>query len=137
MTQYRFYLLIFLVALFSCDEESEDSEPDRQNVTIQFENKSGVDGCYLYGGEYYSVVFIVSYRDIQADINLGPNGTGFLIVNVEDGEKINIRVQGQEDDATVADADVSVRTDSRPESLKDVPRKVEFCEVFSLQFYNF
>ncbi len=137
---YRIVIGILMLMSTSCTEEDEETvEPELKNATIQFENNSGDPDqtCYVRYGKFYPVVFIVSYRDIQADISLGPNNAGFIIVSVEDGEEINIKVQGAEDDVLVADATVSVRTDSRPQSLENTPRIVAFCDPWELQFSGF
>ena len=132
--KYLFACCLCLTLFLGCDEEDEEmDEPDRRNVLATFNNDRGIGGCF----PSYSVTFVVSYRDIQAFIDLPPQGTGFLNLLVEDGETINVQVRQQSDDDVVADSNVSVRTDSRPESLEDLPRIVSFCEVFNLSFQNF
>ncbi|MEO1030690.1 hypothetical protein [Winogradskyella sp.] len=127
------FCLCFTLFLGCEEEEDENEEPERKNVLATFNNDRGIGGCF----PSYSVTFVVSYRDIQAFIDLPPQGTGFLNLLVEDGESINVQVRQQSDDDVVADANVSVRTDSRPESLDDLPRIVSFCEAFDLSFQNF
>ncbi|WP_299364974.1 hypothetical protein [Winogradskyella sp.] len=132
--KYLFAFCLCFTLFLGCDEEEdENEEPDRVNALAQFNNDRGIGGCF----PSYAVTFVVSYRDIQAFIDLPAQGTGFLNLLVEDGESINVQVRRQTDDAVVADANVSVRTDSRPESLADEPRIVSFCEVFDLSFQNF
>ncbi|WP_299523274.1 hypothetical protein [Winogradskyella sp.] len=131
---YIFAFFLCFTLFLGCDEEEdENEEPDRINVLATFNNDRGIGGCF----PSYSVTFVVSYRDIQAFIDLPAQGTGFLNLLVEDGESINVQVRRQTDDVVVADANVSVRTESRPESLADEPRIVSFCEVFDLSFQNF
>ncbi|MDT0557760.1 hypothetical protein RM697_03830 [Ichthyenterobacterium sp. W332] len=131
------YVLLFLLIMpsfLACEEDEEgDNEPERLTVLATFNNDRGIGGC----NPSYAVTFVVSYRDIQAFIDLPPQGTGFLNLLVEDGESINVQVRKQTDDSVVADANVSVRTDSRPEALQESPRIVSFCEVFNLSFQNF
>jgi len=136
MKNIKYILVVLLITplFFACDEdEDKDEEPDRVNALATFNNDRGIGGCF----PSYAVTFVVSYRDIQAFIDLPAQGTGFLNLLVEDGESINVQVRRQSNDAVVADANVSVRTDSRPESLEDLPRIVSFCEEFSLSFQNF
>lgn len=137
MKLFKFGVLLFLClsVTLSCEEEEdmEDQEPERTNALITFNNNRGITGC----NPSYAVVFIVSYRDIQASIELSAPNTGFLNVLVEDGESINVRVQRQDNDELVADADVNVRTDSRPSNLEGEPRTVDYCRAFSLNFNNF
>ena len=111
----------------------EEEEPERTNALVTFQNDRGIGGCF----PSYAVTFVVSYRDIQAFVDLPAQGTGFLNLIVEDGESVNIQVRQQSDDDVVADANVNVRTTSRPEELEDSPRIVSFCETFMLSFQNF
>jgi len=131
-----FLVTIFGCFLFlSCDEEdNEDDEPDRTTHLVTFDNNSGVSGC---GFVDVDVTFLVTYRDIQASIDLPAPGTGFLNVLVEDAESINIQVFNTNDDTPLANANVTVRTSSRPENLEGEPRTVTYCTAFNLIFSNF
>jgi hypothetical protein len=74
----------------SCEEDEEaDMEPERQNVLVHFENNSGDPQQIrnIQVGKFYPVVFPVSYRDIQVDLSPGPDRTGFLVLNVENGSE--------------------------------------------------
>ena len=136
MRLFKYGLLLFLcISLSGCEEEegTEDEEPDRTNALITFNNNRGSSGCF----PGYAVTFVVEYRDIQAFIDLPAPNTGFLTVLVEDGESIRIQVRRQSDDEVVADANVNVRTSSRPEGLEGEPRTVSFCQAFNLAFSNF
>ncbi len=134
--KYGILLFLYVSLTISCEEEETDDtedEPDRTHALVTFNNNRGASGC----NPPYAIVFIVSYRDIQASIELTAPNTGFLNVLVEDGESINVRVQRQSDDELVADASISVRTTSRPESLEGEARTVSFCKAFDLSFLNF
>lgn len=132
--KYIFYFLMIVPFLISCDEDSdENDDPERTSHLVTFNNNRGASGC----NPPYAVTFVVSYRDIQAFIDLPDEGTGFLTVLVEDGESINVQVRQQSDDEVVADANVNVRTTSRPDNLEGEPRTVSFCQAFSLAFSNF
>ena len=135
--KYVFALFLVLSLSYSCDEEAtddEEEEPERTSHLVTYNNNRGsTGGCY----PEYSVTFVVSYRDIQAFIDLPAGGTGFLTVLVEDAESINVQVRKQSNDEVVADANVNVRTTSRPQSLEGEARTVQFCGAFDLQFVNF
>lgn len=133
--KYGILVLAFCCMSFSCDEDATDDmdEPDRTNALVTFNNNRGVSGCF----PPYSIVFIVSYRDVQASVELSAPNTGFLNVLVEDGESINVKVQRLDNDELVADANIAVRTDSRPASLEGSARTVSFCRAFDLSFQNF
>lgn len=139
MKLFKYGVLLFLCVLLttSCDEVEEaieDEEPERTNALVTFNNDRGTGGCF----PSYAVTFVVSYRDIQAFIDLPAQGTGFLNLLVEDGESVNVQVRRQTDEANVvADSNVNVRTTSRPEDLQESARIVSFCEVFNLSFQNF
>lgn len=135
MRLFKYGVLLFLcISLSGCEEEgTEEDEPERTNALITFHNNRGVSGC----NPPYAVTFVVEYRDIQAFIDLSAPNTGFLNVLVEDGESIRIQVRQQSDDEVVADANVTVRTTSRPEGLEGEPRTVTFCRAFDLGFQNF
>jgi len=128
--------LIFSFA-FSCDEDEEgmEDEPDRTNVLLSLNNNSGLSGCNILGPQ--KVVFIISYRDVQADVTIEPEQGAFLNALVEDGEVINIQVRRFEDNMLQADANVTVRTTSRPASLEGEPRTISYCRAFDLAFSNF
>ncbi len=120
---------------FSCeDDEDEEEEPNRETVLITFDNNSGVSGC---GFVDVNVTFLVTYRDIQASLDLPAPGTGFLNVLVEDGESINVQVVNTDNDTPLANANVNVRTTSRPDNLEGNPRIVTYCTAFNLSFSNF
>lgn len=127
--------LVFSFAFF-CDEDepAEEMEIERVNALATFQNFSDASGC---NAPTQAITFVVSYRDIQAFIDLGPGGTGFLNLLVEDGESINVQVRNQETDQVVADANVAVRTSSRPADLEGEARVVTFCDTFDLIFSNF
>lgn len=127
--------LIFSFAFF-CDEDeaAEEMEIERTNALATFQNFSDASGC---NAPTQDITFVVSYRDIQAFVDLGPGGVGFLNLLVEDGESINVQVRNTETDNVVADANVSVRTTSRPAELEDEPRVITFCDTFDLIFSNF
>ena len=137
MKKFIYIIAIFFLTfiLISCEEEeSSEEEPDRTTHLVTFNNNRGpVGGCY----PSYSVTFLVTDRDIQASLDLSAGNTGFLNVLVEDGESINVQVIRQTDDLIVADANVNVRTTSRPQSLEGTHRTVNFCHAFDLQFSNF
>jgi hypothetical protein len=139
MKKLRYFLALFIVLnlSYSCDEEAtddEEEEPERTTHLVTFNNNRGsTGGCF----PSYTVTFLVTYRDIQASLDLPAGGTGFLNVLVEDSESINIQVIKQSDDQIVADANVNVRTTSRPQSLEGKARTVQFCDVFHLDFRNF
>lgn len=134
--KYIFILLLIVPLLISCDEEEDDEEeePDRTTHLVTFNNNRGSTGGCFPG---YTVDFLVTYRDIQASLNLPAGGTGFLNVLVEDSESINVQVIKISDDQIVADANVNVRTTSRPQNLEGEPRTVNFCDAFDLNFNNF
>ena len=130
-------LLIFPLFSSTCEEEekAEEEEPQRTTVLLTLNNNSGLTGCNILGP--IKVSFIVSYRDIQTDVAIEPNQGAFLNALVEDGESINIRVLRFEDDMLLADANVSVRTTSRPANLEGEPRTISYCRAFNLAFSNF
>lgn len=130
------FVLIMTPFLFSCDEENENEEEDVQRTThvVTLHNNLGEPGCFGFGDA--PVVFIVSYRDIQVEATINPGASGFINVLVEDAESINVIVQ-KLDTEIIANANVNVRTTSRPESLDDLARIITFCENFSLIFENF
>jgi len=137
MRLFKYGILLFLcISLTSCEEDEgadEDEEPDRTNALVTFNNNRGASGC----NPPYAVVFIVSYRDIQASVELTAPNTGFLNVLVEDGESINVQVRRDDNNEIVADANINVRTDSRPAGLEGEPRSVSYCQAFDLIFQNF
>lgn len=122
--------------LFSCDDESDDEEEEIQRTTklVTLNNNLGEPGCFGFADA--PVVFIVSYRDIQVDATINPGASGFINVLVEDAESINVVVQ-KVDTEIIANANVIVRTTSRPEALEGSARIITFCENFSLNFENF
>ncbi len=127
----------FLLA-FTCDEDDdEDDEPERTINLVTLQNNSGPAGSGFCYPEEPQVIFIVSYRDIQVDASINSEGAqGFINVLVEDGESINVRVQRSSDDTTIANANINVRTTSRP-FPEDTPRRIIYCENFDLEFEGF
>ena len=127
--------LLFSFAFDCSDEEiNEALEDDRTNALVTFVHATDATGC---NGVDVPITFVVSYGSVQAFVDLGVGGTGFLNFNVVDGESVNIQVRRQDNDEVVADANVSVRTSSRPDSLEGEPRTVTFCSTFDLIFSNF
>ncbi len=134
--KYIFIVLLFVPLLFSCDEVTEeDEEPEQTSHLITFQNFTDITGCGELGGD--TVTFIISYRDIQVDIEIEAGNEAYLNVLVEDGESINVKVQKTSDDLLLADANVSVRTESRPEEMEELIRVVTYCQAFDLIFENF
>lgn len=132
--KYIFLILLVFQFTFSCDEtEAEDEEPERLTVLLTLNNNRGASGC----NPPYDVTFVINYRDIQAIVDVGSENTAFLNALVEDGESINVQVRRTSDDTVVADANVSVRTTSRPDNLEDSFRTISFCKAFDLSFQNF
>lgn len=137
--QLFFIILAFpFLMLVSCDEATETEEEEVQRTThlVTLDNNLGTPDCIPFGLEENPVVFIVSYRDIQVDATINPSASGFINVLVEDNESINVIVQ-DEDGTLLADANVNVRTTSRPESLDGLPRIIRYCEAFQIGFENF
>lgn len=134
-----FFLLMtpFLLS-FSCDEDDSDDEEEVQRTshTVSLRNESGAPGC---GGfeSGFQITYVVSYRDIQVDATINDGTFGVINVLVEDGESINVQVYRTDDDTLFADANVNVRTSSRPDVLEDEFRAITFCEAFNLIFENF
>jgi len=138
-TAYLFFLLMSPF-LFSCDDDKdkdEDEEPDRTTNLVTLQNNTGQAGSGFCFPNEPQVTFIVSYRDIQVDASINSGGAqGFINVLVEDGESINVRVQRTSDDTVIANANVNVRTTSRP-LPEDTPRRIIYCEPFELEFEGF
>jgi len=133
------FIVLLILPLFSstCEEEekAEEEEPMRTTVLLTLNNNSGLSGCNILAPQ--KVSFIVSYRDIQADVVIEPESAAFLNALVEDGEVINIKVLRFSDDMLLADANVTVRTTSRPAGLEGEPRTISYCRAFDLAFSNF
>lgn len=130
-------LIVPFLMLLSCDEDNEEGEEvQRTTHLVRLDNNLGEPGCIPFGLEEAPIVFIVSYRNIQVDATINPGASGFINVLVEDNESINVIVQ-DEDGTLLADANVNVRTLSRPESLEELPRIIRYCEAFQLDFENF
>ena len=126
-----------LIISFSCDEDDdEEEEPERKTVLVTLQNNAGDFGSGGCFPSEDSVTFIVSYRDIQVDASISGGSSGFINVLVEDGESINVIVQRTNDNTLLANANVNVRTYSRP-GPEDATRRVTYCEPFALQFENF
>lgn len=133
------YLLIVTVVFsfaFSCDDDEiqEALEDERTNALVTFQHFGDAGGC---SGTNDPITFVVSYREVQAFVDLDVGGTGFLNLSVVDEESVNVQVRKQEDSDILADANVTVRTSSRPESLDEEARVVTYCSNFSLIFSNF
>ena len=134
--KYLFLVLLIMPFLISCDEDEKDDEDvQRTTHTVTLKNESGVPGCAL--GEGFEATFLVTYRDIQVSADINDGSFGIINVLVEDGESINVRVFKTEDDTLFADANVDVRTTSRPEELEEEIRSITFCQAFQLNFQNF
>ena len=132
------YILLCTMAFsfsFFCDDEEvqEAFEDERLNALVTFQHFGDASGC---GGTNEPITFVVTYRDIQAFVDLGPGGVGFLTLSVADGESVNVQVRIQSDDDVVADANIAVRTTSRPDDM-DGERSVTYCENWALRFENF
>jgi len=139
LTKYLFVLLLILPLYSACetDGEEDEEEPDRTTNLVTLQNNSGEAGSGFCFPNEAQLTFIVSYRDIQVDATINSTGTqGFINVLVEDGESINVRVQRTSDDTTLANANVNVRTTSRP-GPEDAPRRIIYCEPFALEFEGF
>ena len=139
MKNFKYILLVFIISpfLFTCDEDDskDEDEIERTTHTVTLRNESGVNGCGF--GPGIQITYVVSYRDIQVDATINDGTFGIINVLVEDGESINVKVYKTDDDTLFADANVNVRTTSRPDFLEDEFRAVTFCEAFNLIFENF
>ena len=130
-------LLLFMSLTLWCCEEDEDKEPERTTHTIQLSNALDAMDCIdVFVGPSEPITFIVSYRDIQVDVDVLRGQSGIINVLVEDNETINIIVQNLNGELR-SNANVNFRTTSRPDNLSDSVRVVEYCNPFSLQFANF
>ncbi len=142
MKSFKPFIILILMTTcllsFSCDEDSDDDDDEVQRTThvVTLNNNLGEPGCIPFGLGEVPIVFIVSYRDIQVDATINPGASGFINVLVEDAESINVVVQDL-DGTPLANANVNVRTTSRPESLEGLPRIIRYCEAFQLNFENF
>ena len=129
--------LLFFLQTDGCGDDDSvvvvEDPPFTEELVTFNNNRGSTGGCY----PEYSVEFLVTYRDIQASVNLPSGGTGFLTLLVEDGESVNVKVIKESDDSIVANASVDVRTTSRPQNLENQARTVNFCESFDLQFSAF
>ena len=134
MKVLKFTLLSFaILSLFqSC--QKDETEPKRSTHVVTLENNTSVTGC---GGNGLEVTFLISYRDIQVDVDVEKARSAIINVLVEDGESINVKVQRTSDDSPLADANVTVRTDSRPDHLENEHRRISYCSAFDLNFLNF
>ncbi len=137
LQNYIFALVIVFSYAFSCseDEETTDEEPDRTTVLLTLNNNSGLSGCTILNP--VDITFIISYRDVQANVDILSEQGAFLNINVEDGEIINVIVQRTSDDLLLADRNISVRTTSRPAILEGEPRTISYCTAFELFISNF
>lgn len=138
MRRKELFFLIFVCTLslyISCDSEEEEEEgmPNRLTQLIALHNDTGADGgCPAEP----SVTFVISYRDVQVDASISEDNTGFVNVLVADGESINVQVRRTSDNNILSDADIDVRTTSRPGD-QDAIRRIRYCESFNLEFENF
>ena len=135
LISYMFALILFMPLFINCeDDEMEEDDVERTTVLVTLQNNAGgfgAGGCFPTED---SVTFIVSYRDISVDAAITGGGQGFINVLVEDGESINVIVQRTSDDIVLGNANVNVRTESRP---GDAERRIIYCEPFEIQFENF
>ncbi|WP_353776875.1 hypothetical protein [Winogradskyella sp. 3972H.M.0a.05] len=131
------FVFVFILPLFiDCEDDEMDDEPERTTVLVTLQNNAGgfgAGGCFPTED---SVTFIVSYRDISVDADITGGGQGFINVLVEDNESINVIVQRTSDDVVLGNANVNVRTESRP-GPEDAARRIIYCEPFEIQFENF
>lgn len=131
-----FVSLLILTLIYSCDEdEMEEEEIERTTHTVTLRNESGAPGCGFGAG--FEATYLVTYRDIQVSADINDGTFGIINVLVEDGESINVKVFRTDDDTLFADANVNVRTTSRPDFLEEEFRTITFCEAFQLNFQNF
>jgi len=132
--KYILLILLILPLLNSCDKNEINSLfADRITVTVSLQNSSGATGC----AATVEVTFIVSYRDIQVDVTVNPGSIGIINVLVEDRESINVIVQRTSDNTVLSNANVNVRTESRPDNLEGITRKASYCRNSDLIFTNF
>jgi len=127
-----FLFIITVICFQSC--EKDETTPERTTNLVKLENNTGITGCSTGG---ITVTFLVSYRDIQVDVDIEQGRSAFINVLVEDNESINIVVQNTSDDSTIANADINVRTDSRPDNLGIETRRISYCRAFDLGFHDF
>lgn len=134
-------LLLFIsITLWACEKDDDKKdEEDRTTQSIALINRTGLGGCgFEEPGGTYSANFLLTFdggdRQVSADVS--PEGNlSIVTVSVTDNETINVQVRRLADDVLVSDANVNIRTDSRPEGLG--PREIKFCRAFDLQFENF
>lgn len=127
-------LLILSISLMSSCEEETDFCTQCPTTTIVLENFSGASGC---GQTEDTITFIVSYPSNQIVKDVNDGGSVTINVKVQDDERINVKVQRTSDGNTIADGNVFVRTESRPEELNGIQRRVAYCNGFSLIFEGF
>lgn len=127
-------LLILTISLMLSCDENVDFCTQCPTTTIVLENFSGASGC---GPTEDTITFIVSYIDNQIVKDVNDGGSVTISVKVHDDERINIKVQRTSDENTIADGNVFVRTESRPEELNGIQRRVAYCKGFSLIFEGF
>lgn len=134
MKNLKYLVLLLIIVPFFQSCGKEETEPERTTNLVKLENNTGVTGCFASG---LTVTFLVSYRDIQVDVDIEQGRSAIINVLVEDNESINVVVQNTSDDTVIANADVNVRTDSRPENLAIESRRISYCQAFNLGFHDF
>ncbi len=125
--------LIILSVFSTCDKE-EESGPERTTHVVTLENNTGITGCFAGG---LDVTFLVRYRDIVVEVVVMRERSAIINVLVEDNESINIIVQNASDGSRLADKNVVVRTESRPDHLEGEHRRISYCQAFNLIVSNF
>ena len=130
-----FSLFSFLLLLpISCNQSAEERLlEDARTVLIRLEHSASGD-C---SSQEDSVTFILSYGGIQQDVSVEKDKSAFINANVNDKASLNVKVQRTSDFVLIAEGNVSVRTESRPNELKDVPRVITFCKISDIIFLNF
>ena len=130
--------LLFIFLLFpllsSCELDNLFPENELISVNIVLENHSGISGC---GKEETSITYIVSHDSFYEDINVSNGISRSINVKVLDRQRITVIVQRTSNDQKIAESYVDVRTDSRPDKLNGVQRKIEYCTAFDLIFDGF
>ena len=135
MKSFKYLVIAFAMLPFlqSCEKEG-DAAPQRTTHVVTLQNNTGATGC---GADGLTVTYLVSYRDIQVDVDIDEGRTAIINVLVEDKESINIMVQRTSDDMTLANTDIVVRTSSRPDHLGSENRRIAYCLAFDLGVFDF
>jgi len=128
------YLLFLAILPFLQSCEKEETTPNRTTHVVTLENNTGVTGC---GAAGLTVTYLVSYRDIQVDVDVDEGRSAIINVLVEDKESINVMVQNTADGTTIANTNVTVRTTSRPDHLSSENRRISYCIAFDLDIFDF